>query len=1098
MYLYHRSVRKCLTKMISILIILSSLSVVLAYYRPRKIHKTVVEYAQYWNRFRKFSTMIQLHNLTHYFDRPDITVYIPESASYDRFLTEAYNYGYNLTDNETIKRILLFHIAEGVSNIVDMESKTFVRTHHPDERYLYYNNFNYGDSKVYTVNGAWITDPDIVASNGVIHVIDRFLVPVQYNKTIAEFMEIPDLPKYSFSSIKKASVVDPALKMATNSTSSRFTVFAPNDSYINVMPSYGQDVLFNDTDLLKTVYWAHVIEEGLLFLPRLGDIPNTHAMAGTLKFQRLGSEIYVSSNRVRARIVEANIPVMNGVIHVIDNLLFYVYRNMKQRIEVLQDISFIQSTLQNTDQDIKDIMSEHGKELTFFLPTDEAIAKLPTHKQLQLDTNKTRLSKMFRNHLVNYAERDIESFQDGETFTTADGDILTMRRFDTNVYVEGGGVRAKITVSDIGCTNGVIHLVSSVLYQRDFTIWDAIQGNNQLTRMETFMLENTKLLDTLRSTTDGPMTVFLISDTALQNLPEDTLSHLRSNNQQLLDAINGSIAHGVILSSTQITDEQNVRTMAGRTITLYNTNQGLYVIGSKVRANVIIEDIWCSNGILHIIDNILHIPTRNILDEMSVQPTLRVMAMLMSSLRSELTDISRHYTIFVPDDEAFSYMPTHRARTLSKYPDLLNSIIRSHIIPGTMKFTEDYGNFTKLTSLVGLPFYVTKTPDRMYTTINNMKGMVIRENIRCTNGIIHVIDTLLNFPFWTVAETMDKIPELKPFLGLIHQVDDYHTWSTTFDINQTLFVPSSQFLTSLSSFHKTRINSERGMIKMLYESHIIPSVSLTQEYLDQRFQHSRIYIAENRYNYTFTFLQMDPFNRSEFVTVDTGYVNLRPKFDLITDGIACSNGIIYIIDRFLNYPLYDTLSELKRQPEISIGVDQLTRLIPNNSSIDLTSKQTMFTVFAPADKSFDYLTLNDIKYINVNLSYIERMEIVQRHIVKGLTVDYTDIMNGGYSNYASSRNMSVVSKTDGFYLKWDRIEARIVRPNILATNGIIHVIDRLLLSTPYQTTTTPATTTEKQAAVQHANSFYISNVLLLLCVLMSRYYFNFCLIFDHR
>ena len=50
----------------------------------------------------------------------------------------------------------------------------------------------------------------------------------------------------------------------------------------------------------------------------------------------------------------------------------------------------------------------------------------------------------------------------------------------TDVYVEGGNIRAKITVPDIGCTNGIIHLISNVLFQRDFTIWEAIQGNAQL------------------------------------------------------------------------------------------------------------------------------------------------------------------------------------------------------------------------------------------------------------------------------------------------------------------------------------------------------------------------------------------------------------------------------------------------------------------------------------------------------------------------------------------------------------------------------------------------------------------------------------------
>lgn len=57
----------------------------------------------------------------------------------------------------------------------------------------------------------------------------------------------------------------------------------------------------------------------------------------------------------------------------------------------------------------------------------------------------------------------------------------------------------------------------------------------------------------------------------------------------------------------------------------------------------------------------------------------------------------------------------------------------------------------------------------------------------------------------------------------------------------------------------------------------------------------------------------------------------------------------------------------------SIGADQLIKLIPGNSSIDLESKDTVFTVFAPADGAFDHLSLDSITYINKNLSYTEQM-----------------------------------------------------------------------------------------------------------------------------
>lgn len=50
---------------------------------------------------------------------------------------------------------------------------------------------------------------------------------------------------------------------------------------------------------------------------------------------------------------------------------------------------------------------------------------------------------------------------------------------------------------------------------------------------------------------------------------------------------------------------------------------GFTIEGSHIEANIVTSDIWCSNGVLHIIDNILHIPTRNIMDEMARHGDIR-------------------------------------------------------------------------------------------------------------------------------------------------------------------------------------------------------------------------------------------------------------------------------------------------------------------------------------------------------------------------------------------------------------------------------------------------------------------------------------------
>jgi uncharacterized membrane protein len=58
--------------------------------------------------------------------------------------------------------------------------------------------------------------------------------------------------------------------------------------------------------------------------------------------------------------------------------------------------------------------------------------------------------------------------------------------------------------------------------------------------------------------------------------------------------------------------------------------------------------------------------------------------------------------------------------------------------------------------LLDYSFFVT-----VHAVSNNVRGRIIESNIRCMNGIIHVVDTLLNFPYWTVEEVMEKTPQLK-------------------------------------------------------------------------------------------------------------------------------------------------------------------------------------------------------------------------------------------------------------------------------------------------------------------------------------------------
>jgi len=97
---------------------------------------------------------------------------------------------------------------------------------------------------------------------------------------------------------------------------------------------------------------------------------------------------------------------------------------------------------------------------TVFAPTDEAFAKLPagTVENLLKPENKTKLQGILTYHAVpgTVMAKDVVTLK---TAKTVNGQDLTVRTSQGSVMVDGAGV----LTTDILCTNGVIHVIDSVV-----------------------------------------------------------------------------------------------------------------------------------------------------------------------------------------------------------------------------------------------------------------------------------------------------------------------------------------------------------------------------------------------------------------------------------------------------------------------------------------------------------------------------------------------------------------------------------------------------------------------------------------------------------
>ncbi|ORX41016.1 hypothetical protein BD324DRAFT_647916 [Kockovaella imperatae] len=145
------------------------------------------------------------------------------------------------------------------------------------------------------------------AANLKIYIIDEVLMlPLNVSGAAMEF--VPSLAGV----VEKAGLLEP-LEMAE-----AITVFAPNDAAISaVMSQVGQ----LNSSMIQTVLANHVINGSIVYSPDLSSGNYTSAAGEPFKFMTNSSGTYVMSANSTAMIVQSDIILNNGVMHIIDGLL---------------------------------------------------------------------------------------------------------------------------------------------------------------------------------------------------------------------------------------------------------------------------------------------------------------------------------------------------------------------------------------------------------------------------------------------------------------------------------------------------------------------------------------------------------------------------------------------------------------------------------------------------------------------------------------------------------------------------------------------------------------------------------------------------------
>lgn len=233
---------------------------------------------------------------------------------------------------------------------------------------------------------------------------------------------------------------------------------------------------------------------------------------------------------------------------------------------------------------------------TVFAPTNEAFAKLP-EKQLAMlldPKNKSLLQSILTYHVVP------EELMAKKVLKSANATTLNGQRIDFRI-VEGAVMvdSATVTATDIDCSNGVIHVIDTVILPSTMDLIEtAVEAGSFKTLAAA--LNAAALVEALQG--DGPFTVFAPTDAAFDALPEGTVASLLKpeNKKKLAAVLTYHVVPGRIYSET-VAAGAELTTLQGQKLKSRSHESNVMING----AGIIQANIETTNGVIHVIDKVL-------------------------------------------------------------------------------------------------------------------------------------------------------------------------------------------------------------------------------------------------------------------------------------------------------------------------------------------------------------------------------------------------------------------------------------------------------------------------------------------------------------
>lgn len=392
-----------------------------------------------------------------------------------------------------------------------------------------------------------------------------------------------------------------------------------------------------------------------------------------------------------------------------------------------------------------------------------------------------------------------------------------------------------------------------------------------------------------------------------------------------------------------------------------------------------------------------------------------LVAALQAADLVETLDGEGAFTVFAPTDDAFAALPEGTVESLLADIPALTDILLYHVVGGKL-MAADVTGLEMVTTLQGSDAKVAV--DMGKVMIDN--AQIVITDIEASNGVIHVIDAVI-LPGDEAAETPKSIAEIAAgnpdFSTLVTALDAAGLVETLAGEGEfTVFAPTNAAFAALPEGALEGLLADKEALTNVLLYHVVAGNVLAADVVGLPYADT---LAEE----------------PVLIKVDGGKVMVNNAQVVATD-IAASNGVIHVIDAVLLPASADIV-------ETAVADGRFTTLVAALQAanlVDALKGEGPFTVFAPTDDAFAALPAGTLDSLLADIPTLT--SILTYHVVEGraLAADVanlggaTETLQGAQVAFELDANGGV--KING---------ANIIITDILTANGVIHVIDAVIL-----------------------------------------------------